>query len=366
MIIENEFKLAAAHMSSAVTTGRKLVTVRKVDAVRTIHGADAIECATVEGWDVVIKKGEFQAGDCCVYFEIDAFLPLQDARFAFLAKSRIVWNGKEGIRRTVKLRGQVSQGLILPLTVFPEIDIKGITSWDVLRQRDFSAELGIEKWEAPIPAELSGEVEGAFPSFIRKTDQERIQNLTGVLHDDAQAWYEVTIKLDGSSMTVFHNAGQSGVCGRNWQLKEHAGNSLWRVARREKLIESLAAYGRNIALQGEIIGEGIQGNPEKLRGQAFLLFDVFDIDTQAYLGRQERRKVIEDLRAFGAVLLEAPCIEVLQLVRFKGSVATVLDYAEGPSLNVETAREGVVFKRIDGAFSFKAISNAYLLKHGDR
>jgi RNA ligase (TIGR02306 family) len=367
MIIENEFKRAASDMSAVVATSRKLVTVRKVDAVRAIPGADAIECATVEGWNVVIKKGEFQAGDSCVYFEIDSFLPLQDTRFAFLAKSKIVWNGKEGVRlRTLKLRGQVSQGLILPLTEFPEIDIKGITSWETLRQRDFSAELGIEKWEAPIPAGLSGEVEGAFPSFIRKTDQERIQNLTGVLTDDVEAWYEATIKLDGSSMTVFHNAGQSGVCGRNWQLKESASNSLWRVARREKFIESLQAYGRNIALQGEIIGEGIQGNPEKLRGQAFLLFDVFDIDTQAYLGRQERRKVVEDLRALGAVLLEVPCIEVLQLSRFKGSVAIVLDYAEGPSLNVESAREGVVFKRIDGAFSFKAISNTYLLKHGDR
>ena len=367
MFIEKEIGQGVLAARVRTNTGRKLVTVRKVGAVRPIAGADAIECASVEGWDVVIKKGEFREGDYCVYFEIDSFLPLEDPRFAFLAKSKIVWNGKEGIRlRTIKLRGQVSQGLILPLEDFLEIDTDDLNDLDQLRHIDFSDRLGIEKWEAPIPASLAGEVVGPFPSFIRKTDQERIQNMPDVLQQDAEALYEVTIKLDGSSMTVSHNAGEAGVCGRNWQLKEDAGNSLWRVARREKLIDSLVAYGRNIALQGEIIGEGIQGNPEKLRGQSFLLFDVYDIDRQAYLGREARRQVVEDLRALGAILLETPCIDVLPLSRFNGSVARVLDYAEGPSLNTEITREGVVFKRIDGASSFKAISNSYLLKHGDR
>jgi RNA ligase (TIGR02306 family) len=346
---------------------RKLVTVRKVDAIRPIPGADAIECATVEGWSVVIKKGEFQPGDLCVYFEIDSFLPLDDARYDFLAKNRITWCDREGIRlRTIKLRGQLSQGLILPLARFPEVTAMLTAAAGSVREMDFTAVLGIEKWEAPIPAELAGEVEGPFPSFIRKTDQERIQNVQQVLTADPDAAFEVTVKLDGSSMTVFYRDGLAGVCGRNWWIRESAANSLWRVAAQDRLVEALQAYGRNLALQGEIIGEGIQGNPEKLRGQAFYLFDIFDIDNGCYLGRDGRKEVVQALTQLGAHLLETPLLDIITLQRFGGDMAAILEYAEGPSLNPDTLREGVVFKRLDGESSFKVISNSYLLKHGDR
>ena len=345
---------------------RKLVTVRTVDAVRPIPGADAIECAIVEGWTVVTKKGEFAAGDRGVFFEIDAFLPLDDPRFAFLEKSAITWNGKRGVRlRTMKLRGQISQGLILPLSRFAEIDALALAD-PALRQRDWAELFGVGKWEPVIPACLSGDVEGAFPAFIAKTDQERIQNLPEVLAAHDGQSFEVTVKLDGSSMTVFHNAGALGVCGRNWQLRETPGNSLWRVARQDRLLEALATQGRNLALQGEIVGEGIQGNPEKLRGQAFHVFDVFDIDRGTYCGMEERNAVIDVLRVLGATVRTVPLLEVTTLERFGGSTAEVLAYAEGPSLNPDTQREGVVFKRLDGGLSFKAISNSYLLKHSDR
>jgi len=352
---------------------RKLVTVRKISDIRPIPDADAIECATVEGWNVVIKKGEFQPGNLCVYFEIDSFLPLSDERFGFLAKNKIIWEGKEGIRlRTVKLRGQVSQGLILPLSTFPEIE-KIRTEQDPsaadLRGIDFSSCINVEKWEAPIPANLAGEVEGPFPSFISKTDQERIQNTPEIITNvgaDIDDLYEVTVKLDGSSMTVFHNAGKVGVCGRNWQYCETETNTLWRVARRDRLIEALAQLRQNFALQGEIIGEGIQGNPEKIKGQEFYLFDIFDIDTQAYLGRKARQAVITSLVQFGAAIKEVPYIGDVSLRPFQGEMSEVLAFAEGPSLNPKTTREGVVFKRLDGRQSFKVISNQYLLKHGDR
>jgi RNA ligase (TIGR02306 family) len=343
---------------------RKLVTVRTVDAIRPIPGADAIECAIVEGWTVVIKKGEFAVGDRCVFFEIDAFLPLDDPRFAFLEKAAITWNEQRGVRlRTMKLRGQISQGLILPLSQFAEIDALADPA---LRQRDWAELFGIGKWEPVIPACLSGEVEGAFPSFIAKTDQERIQNLPEVLAANDGLAFEVTVKLDGSSMTVFHNAGALGVCGRNWQLRETPGNSLWRVARENRLLEALATLGRNVALQGEIIGEGIQGNPEKLRGQQFHVFDVFDIDCGSHCGMDERHAIVDALRVLGAGVRTVPLLEVSTLERFGGSMAQVLAYAEGPSLNPGTSREGVVFKRLDGGLSFKAISNSYLLKHSDR
>lgn len=341
---------------------RKLVTIRAVNSIRPIPDADAIACASVDGWSVVVKKNEFQVGDACVYFEIDSFLPLSDVRFAFLEKSKITWNEKTGVRlRTIKLRGQISQGMILPLKNFPEL-----AEYSNTRDTDFSEILGIEKWEAAIPASLSGEVEGAFPTFISKTEQERIQNLTELLTTHEKEEFEVTIKLDGSSMTVFHNAGVSGVCVRNWWIRESESNSLWRVAKQNQILAALTAYGRNLALQGEIIGEGIQGNSEKLRGQDFYLFDIFDIDASRYLGRAERQQVLTALRALGATVHEVPWLENMTLEGFGGDVARVLDYAEGGSLNPATAREGVVFKRLDGSMSFKAISNTYLLKHGDR
>lgn len=343
---------------------RKLVTIRTVGSIRPIPDADAIECASVDGWSVVVKKNEFQPGEPCVYFEIDSFLPLTDERFAFLAKNKITWNEKEGVRlRTIKLRGQISQGLILPLRLFPELAAHKDGDPSAL---DLGDMLGIEKWEAAIPASLAGEVEGPFPAFISKTDQERIQNLTELLTTRIDDEFEVTIKLDGSSMTVFHNDGVAGVCGRNWWIKESETNSLWRVATQNKLIAALVGYGRNLALQGEIIGEGIQGNPEKLRGHQFYLFDVYDIDQREYMGKAARSEVVAGLVALGASVHEVPLLETTTLQRFAGDVTKVLAYAEGPSLNPNTLREGVVFKRLDGSVSFKAISNSYLLKHGDR
>lgn len=354
---------------------RKLVTVRQVDSLTPIPGADAIECASVEGWQVVVKKGEFQAGDACVYFEIDAFLPLSDLRYQFLAKNASNWEGRQGIRlRTIKLRGQISQGLILPLALFPELagELAEIEP-DLHREQDFTELLGVDKWEPPIPANMGGGgkgffagAEGPFPGYIRKTDQERIQNLPGMLERWADERFEVTVKLDGASMTVFRHEDEQGVCNRNWWLKETDDNTLWRVAREDKLLEALAVLGRSLALQGEIIGEGIQGNPERLRGQEFRLYDVFDIERGAYLGRDERQQVVEALVEAGATVRQVPFIEVTDLTRFGGKLAQVLDYAEGPSLNPDTKREGVVFKRLDGAHSFKVISNSYLLKHGDR
>ena len=344
---------------------RKLVTIRQVGSIRPITGADAIECASVDGWSVVVKKNEFQVGDACVYFEIDSFLPLSDERFSFLAKNKIIWNEREGVRlRTLKLRGQISQGLILPLSVFPEIAV--FQGMDQDPNTDLAQVLGVEKWEAVIPASLSGEVEGEFPAFIRKTDQERIQNMPELLVSDVNEEFEVSIKLDGSSMTVFYNEDSSGICTRNWWIKESASNSLWRIARHDGLLSSLAAYGRKLALQGEIIGEGIQANPEKLRGQHFYLFDIYDIEQGQYLGKQARAQVIADLRQLGASLSEVPFLGIMTLARFKQSIASLLDFAEGPSLNPDTSREGLVFKRLDGGVSFKVISNSYLLKHGDR
>ncbi len=328
---------------------RQLVTVRTVREIKPIVGADAIDCAVVDGWPVVVKRGEFTAGGQGLFFEIDSWLPASEPRFAFLMKSPITWEGQTGMRlRTVKLRGQVSQGLLLPLHDFPE-----------RYADDIAAALGVRKYEPPIPANLAGAVSGPVPSFIRKTDQERVQNLASELEQQLGKVFEVTTKLDGTSMTVFHRDGEYGVCGRNWMFKPENTNTLCTTAASLGLQENLPFLNRNVAIQGELCGPAIQGNKERLSAHRFFVFDIWDIDAQRYLGAEERMQYVYTL-GLDHVPVVHKAFELTDT-----SVDGILALADGPSYNVDTKREGLVFKRADGTMSFKAISNSWLLAHNE-
>lgn len=335
---------------------RKMATIRKIDDIRPIEGADAIEAAVLGGWTVVVKKGEYKVGDLAVYCEIDAWIPNELAPFLSKGSEPREFNGVKGERlRTVKLRGQLSQGLLLDRRLI--LDKVG----EIHEGMDVSELLGIQKYEAPIPAQLAGEVRGEFPSFIPKTDQERIQNLTVELEDwkrEKLSW-EVTEKMDGSSMTVYVMGDDSGVCSRNLNLKDVEGNSLWRVAKQNGLIEKLHSTGRNLALQGEIVGEGIQKNCYKIRGQDFYLFDIYDIDAGKYLTPTERRELAKALDIKHVPVLKTD--EVLEVC----TVEHILKWAEGVATWGGMEREGIVFKCNEREVSFKAISNKFLLKGGE-
>jgi RNA ligase (TIGR02306 family) len=344
---------------------RKMATVRRVDAVNPIPDADAIEVATVGGWRVVIKKGEFVPGDLAVYCEIDSWIPNDLAPFLSKGSEPRVYNGVVGERlRTVKLRGQVSQGLLLPHDIVWDKNMFDFNRFD--EGDDVSELLNIQKWEAPIPAQLAGEVRGMFPGFIPKTDQERIQNLTAEFADwtERKLHWEVTEKLDGSSMTVYVFDEDEGVCSRNLNLRETEGNSLWTVARRNDLIGKIRSTGQNLAFQGELIGEGIQGNPYKIRGQEFYLFDIYDIGAGRYLTPLERQALAARLqvRCVPTIAAHANPYDTLGIV----DIAQMLKFAEGKSVLMDkTEREGLVFKCHEDAVSFKAISNKFLLKGGN-
>lgn len=336
---------------------RRLVTLRTVRDILPIAGADNIELAIVDGWQCVVKKGEFRAGDPGLYFEIDALLPDSDARFAFLAKHGVKRNpdGRTGYRlRTVRLRGVLSQGLLLPMRDFPEI----VPDDEYAEALD--DQLGVVKWEPHVSAALGGNPRGNFPAFVPKTDQERIQNATFILGDENL--YEVTLKLDGSSMTVYHRDGEMGVCSRNINLQEDEGNTFWAVARMLNLPERIAALG-NFAVQGELMGPGIQGNRENLPAHDLYVFDVFDIDAQRYLLPPERIQFMAHLNAMdGPVVNSCPLVMMASPAEIsRGDINRMLDHATGPSLFNNT-REGVVWKHmsVPGA-SFKVISNEFLL-----
>ena len=337
---------------------RKMATIRKIDALRPIEGADAIECAIVGGWTCVVKRGEYSVGDLAVYCEIDSFIPSTIAPFltkpGHYAKT---FEGIEGERlRTVKLRGQLSQGLLLDrYTVLDKVG-------EIYEGMDVSELLGITKYEAPIPAELAGEVKGMFPSQIPKTDQERIQNLSAELEvwkTENLSW-EVTEKLDGSSMTVYRIDDYVGVCSRNLDLKRNPDNSLWRAAIRHDLEEKLKIAGGNIAVQGELIGNGIQGNKYQMRDQDFYVYDIYDIDAGRYYTPAERQTFVAEYKLNHCPVLHSNT-ELID------SVESLLKLAEGKSVmgTVGCEREGLVFKCNEKSVSFKAISNRFLLKGGE-
>jgi RNA ligase (TIGR02306 family) len=222
---------------------RKLASIRKISDVLPIEGADNIELVKVDGWQCVTKKGEFKVDDPCVYFEIDSFLPIRP-EFEFLRKSSYKKMGdKEGFRlKTIRLRGQISQGLALQIrSVFPD----AIPSWTTIMLRykegDVTEVLGVIKYDPPIPAQLAGICKGNFPSFIRKTDQERVQNIWDKIKDSKES-FEVAVKLDGTSCTYYLNDGVFGVCSRNLELIETEGNTLWRLARELRIEEILRKY----------------------------------------------------------------------------------------------------------------------------
>ena len=339
-------------------TERALATIRRIDKVEPIPEADAIEVATVGGWKVVIRKGEFKEGDVAVYCEIDSWIPHNLAPFLSKSKTPKEYYGIAGERlRTIKLRGQLSQGLLLPI---PEGVYHTVDS-------DVSDLLGITKWERPVPACLSGKMRGNFPSFISKTDQERCQNLSReIFNEHYDETFEVTIKLDGSSMTVYNNNGSLGVCSRNLDLLlDQDGNSFVDLAKSSGLLEALAKYGRNIAIQGEIMGPGIQGNRENLPNNKLFIYDIYDIDNQRYFKPDERNNLFIDLSLLDADIRMVPIWANNKLKDINiETMEQLLEYSVGRSL-INPVREGLVFKSHNSNFTFKVINNDFLMKGGE-
>lgn len=349
---------------------RKLASIRQISEIQPIEGADLIVRVKVDDWYCVALKTEFSVGDLCVYFEIDSFIPLIPQVEHLRARAYKKIGEKEGIRiKTIKLKGSISQGLVLPLTVHAGIEDANLSNIG----DDVTDILGVEKYEQPIPAELNGQVKGNFPSFIKKTYQERCQNIGyKIFTENKDTTYEITMKLDGTSFTGFHNNGNDGVCGRNWQLQlndDNANNALVKMYVDSGLQSALNQLGRNIAVQGELMGEKIQGNRENITGYILYVFDIYDIDKQQQLSPNDRRDTLQALSNFGMnrdMVQHVPIFAYNVTLEEMGisTVAGLLKDAEGESI-VHPVREGKVYKSMDGQFSFKAISNQYLLKEKD-
>ncbi len=338
---------------------RAMARLVKIDDAQKHPNADSLDVCTVGGWKCITKLGEFKKGDLVVYFELDSWIPTEIAPFLSKGKEPREYNGIKGERlRTAKLRGIVSQGLILPFnTIMTNFDGEcSSTNWN--EGDDVSKILNIQKYEPPISPHLAGLIKGSFPSRIPKTDEERIQNLTKELQEwkEKEYIFERTEKCDGSSMTVYLIDDEFNVCSRNLNLKFDVNNSFWNVAIKDRLEEKLRSFGKNIAIQGELVGAGVNGNLYKLLDHRFYLFNVYDIDKQEYYNSSDRLKFASELGVNHVPVLSPAYIT---------NIEDMLIDADGKSeINPLVGREGIVYKCIQNPeISFKCISNSYLLKN---
>jgi len=348
---------------------RQLVTVREISELVPIVGADVIELAKVDGWQCVVKKGDFNVGDRGIYFEIDSMIPSDDERFEFLSRGQVRTHYRI---KTMRLRKALSQGLLMPMSILTAEEFgrsfppRG-AGWD---EENLTDVLRVEKYEPSLPA--GGTQKGTFPThLIPKTDQERVQNIPRDIAGRTAGEFEITEKLDGTSCTFYYfndptldthgdlpneMTDRVGACSRNWEMKLDDSSVYASIFKELELEQKLRALKRNIAIQGEIIGGNIQGNRYKLVKQTFYVFDIYDIDAKRYLNQWDRIALVSELG-----LSHVPL--VLHKADFPLTLDVVLDFAEDKSTLCDTQREGVVFKEKDGPLTFKAISNKFLLKN---
>lgn len=340
---------------------RKLVTIQEVKELIPIENAENIELAKIMAWQCVVKKGDFTKGEKAVYFEVDSFLPIEE-KYEFLRQSSFRNNQYigEGFRiKTIKLRGELSQGLLLPIKTFDNAD-------ELMRLNigdDVTESLNIRKWIMPEVEGSYGTSIGKKPFGIPTTNELRIQSTELLLEKIKGKPYYITTKIDGTSCTMYHKDSKVGITGRNDEYKDDGKNAFWQYAHKYNIPEKLKEYGRNIAIQGEFAGHGIQGNPLRLLEPKFFVFDVVDLDNNnKYYSFDELVSFANDLG------LELAQVEEFG-ESFDYSMKELLEKAKG-KYSSGKHKEGIVVRsqnpeyiqEVYNRLSFKVLNNDFLLK----
>lgn len=363
---------------------RKLASIRKITELRPIPGADRIEVAQVDGWQCVVRRGEFQEGEHIVYVEIDSIVP-ERPEFEFLRD--------RGFRvRTIRLRGQVSEGLVLPMSVLDDgiiydlgddvTDVLGIKKYDPeARQEGELLNTAKKKRKSAVTRFLlrfgwyrrffGGDKRGGrsdFPDWIAKTDETRIQNLPSLFENerDAGTEFSVTEKMDGQSATYYLRRKRGvkkyefGVCSRNIKLAKPDDSSYWTVAKQyeiENVLRGLIGKNDFVVMQGEICGRGIQKNKYGIDGYRLFVFNLIFPD-----GKCTTEEIAKYLSPYGVQTV--PIVEEGKTL--PGTIAEMVEYSRGESFVRRGApREGVVVRNTDKNISFKVINPDYLLAEVD-
>ena len=370
-------------------TERKLATIREITCITSIKDADFIVSYQVDGWNVIDKKDAYSVGDKVIYLEVDSFVPYDLAPFLAQGKEPDDFNGVKGKRlRTKKMKGVISQGLILPLYVMGDEYYKDRSKRGLLNcwvkqvngntigandevGSDITSYLGIQKWEASENKFVAGNQKGNFPYFIPKTDQDRIQNISKSLINRTATEpvrFQKTEKLHGSSMTIYVKDGEFGVCSRNFEIKQEDDSSFMRCVNahklKDKLLDYYEKYNNDIAVQGELCGSGINGNQYGINGYNFFVFDVYSIKNKEYFLPLNTEIWCEEFGFDHVPILDTVDLPAnLNMQQIQDWVKEQLEKADGESVLNKSKREGFVYKDNNSDFSFKVISNAWLLKN---
>ncbi|MBQ9075355.1 MAG: 2'-5' RNA ligase [Mogibacterium sp.] len=343
---------------------RKLASIQRIWKIEPIEGADRIELAHVLGWQCVVNKGQFSEMDKAVYFEVDSFLPIRP-EFEFLRASSYKKTDimGEGFRlRTMKFRGQISQGLVLPVTAFPEIPENADVGTDV------SEMLGVRKWEIEERLTTGGTVIGTLPRDIPHTDETRVQAEPALIQAFAGLEYYISTKMDGSSHSIGLDEDGFHVTGHNYEYKDDGTSGFYELVKERRIEQRMRDFATanglsSFTIQGELCAPGIQKNPLKLAKPEWYVFTVRENGKRVGLSKM--------LEICDALKLEHVPIEEIDtdLPSKYPTVEALLERADGQYPN-GGKKEGIVIRPtepvfcdiISAALSMKVVSNKYLLK----
>lgn len=334
-----------------------LARVVIVTGIKPINGADRIELAEILGWQVVVKKDEHKVGEKCIYVNIGTKLDKENKHFAFLEGKRI---------KTQKIRGAISQGIIFPMSILSDF---GVDPETCNEGDDLTAVLKAEKWVpdeelATYDTSDTDKAKLPFPQMIPKTDEDRVQNVVAQLLKLVGLLIVITQKFDGTSTTFAFIGEKFMICGRNfWLLVETISSKhYFEIAQRYNLAEKMKKLGRNLAIQGEIIGPKINGNRHKVTANEFYVFNIYDVDAQQYLTWDEIKAITTELG-----LKTVTCVYQGVMKDEWLNSNKLLKLAEEQTYDGGVMAEGIVLKTDSRTYPFrfscKAISNKYILKY---
>ena len=383
-----------------INGNRALAYVVTIDEIKPIEGYDRVEYARTNGWWVIISKNDnLKVGDKCVYFEVDSKVNAKDERFAFLEKR----NYKI---KTQKMCKVISQGLLMPVSLFPEVGDTDVNTdvTELLNVTYAEAEDNVRKaksdpdakykamasrkpnifkkpwarwmmkrkWGRKVMFLFFGRKKDnprGFPAFVSKTDEERIENQPWRLGNNVE--YVVTEKLDGTSCTyALERKGRKKfefyVCSRNVRQQDetqecyHDHNIYWDLAFKYNIEQHLKDFLNEypelkwVCIQGEGVGS-VQGNPLKLKEDDLYVFNFVE-SLQGRWNSESGKKLIE---SWGM-----KWVPIIGITKLPDTMEELKELATGKSVvNPDVLREGLVYRTFDGKDSFKNVSREYLLKH---
>ena len=400
-------------------TTRKMASVQKIASLTPIENSDFLEVAMMEnlGWKVVVKKGEFKPEDIVAYFEIDSAIDVKDLLpcmeflkerclkklFTSRTPETSAFSGEYVRIKTIKLRGQISQGLIVPIAdiqkCFPGYTFPNIPDIADSVGADLTQQLKVEVWDrlvewyeerSQLGTKAQMHASGSFPSWCPKTDEVRLESLMEYFTDPemVNAEWECTVKEDGSSQTLFYCPEKwpddpMKTSSRRFLLKDDGGSDNWFNAFKKigwdtledklkdvywkGLLEVDTTDGKTyeilpreheLAIQGEHTGSRFNGNKDHKTEDHFSVFRIFDVTEQKFVSPKVRYAICKFLG-----LEHVPVLETCKIFQKLKTIDDFERYVDRKSNNGNQI-EGVVFKRVDdGSISFKKVSAKYLLRN---